>query len=123
MEPSRIRREKKTVSIMIGMYCRDQHDGQGEHGADGLCSECAELHDYAMQRIDKCPFCLVKPTCANCPVHCYKKDMRARVKDCMRYAGPRMLRRHPYLAIMHLIDGRRSVELPARPNRESRKTG
>jgi len=24
----------------------------------------------------------------------------------MRYAGPRMLRRHPILAIMHILDGR-----------------
>ena len=115
METRRIRREKKTVSIMIEMYCRDQHDS----AARELCDECRELHEYAMQRIDKCPFCLAKPTCANCPVHCYKKDMRASVKEVMRYAGPRMLRRHPYLAVMHLIDGRRSVELPVRSGRAS----
>jgi hypothetical protein len=30
----------------------------------------------------------------------------------MRYAGPRMMARHPYLALMHLIDGRRKVKHP-----------
>lgn len=70
-----------------------------------------------MQRIDKCPFCLNKPTCANCPVHCYKKDMREAVREAMRYAGPRMLLRHPILAILHQIDGRRVVELPARKSK------
>ncbi|MHC5028038.1 MAG: nitrous oxide-stimulated promoter family protein [Planctomycetota bacterium] len=111
METRRIRREKKTVSIMIGMYCRDRHAGRPEAG---LCDECRTLHDYAMQRIDKCPFCHRKPTCANCPIHCYKKDMRERVRDVMAYAGPRMVRRHPILATMHVLDGLRAVERPAR---------
>ncbi|MCP3904864.1 MAG: nitrous oxide-stimulated promoter family protein [Planctomycetes bacterium] len=111
MESRRIRREKKTVTVMIDMYCRDQHNGRVE---PGLCDECRELHDYAMQRIDKCPFCLAKPTCANCPVHCYKKDLRARVREAMAYAGPRMMRRHPILAMMHIMDGFRTVEAPAR---------
>ena len=34
--------------------------------------------------------------------------MRERVKEVMRYAGPRMIVRHPVLAVFHLIDGRRS---------------
>jgi hypothetical protein len=114
MEPRRIRRERRTVSIMIAMYCRDQHDGRA---GNGLCDECRGLHEYAMERIDKCPFCLAKPTCANCPIHCYKKDMRAEVKKVMAYAGPRMMRRHPILAILHLLDGRRTVELPVRKPR------
>ena len=75
----RIRREKKTISIMIGMYCRDRHDGRN----GDLCERCASLHDYAMQRIDKCPYCLAKPTCLNCPIHCYKPNMRERVRKVM----------------------------------------
>jgi len=111
MESRRIGREKKTVSIMIEMYCRDRHDGRAE---SGLCERCRQLHDYAMQRIEKCPLCLTKPTCANCPVHCYKKDMRERIRTIMRYAGPRMIRRHPILAVLHVLDGRRTVERPVR---------
>lgn len=106
----RIRRERRTVALMIQMFCHDRHGTK----RGTLCEDCQHLHDYAMQRIDKCPFCLNKPTCANCPVHCYKKDMRAAVKETMRYAGPRMLLRHPILAILHQIDGRRVVELPTK---------
>lgn len=100
---------------MIEMYCRDRHNGE----RDALCKDCAALHTYAMQRIDKCPFCLSKPTCANCPIHCYKKDMREEVKTVMRYAGPRMLFRHPVLAVLHKLDGRRKVELPKRASRSA----
>lgn len=112
-ENRRIRREKRTISIMIGMYCRAHHDPAG----GGLCAQCDALHAYAMQRIDKCPYCLAKPTCANCPIHCYKPDRREEVRRVMRYAGPRMLKRHPVLAILHTIDGFRTVETPTRPPR------
>jgi hypothetical protein len=37
------------------------------------------------------------------------------MREVMRYAGPRMLWRHPLLAVAHLIDGRR----PARPQPNS----
>jgi hypothetical protein len=33
--------------------------------------------------------------------------MRERVRAVMRYAGPRMLLRHPILAVLHLLDGMR----------------
>jgi len=32
--------------------------------------------------------------------------MRDRVRVVMRYSGPRMLSRHPLLAVGHLVDGR-----------------
>ncbi len=62
---------------------------------------------YALTRLDKCPLKSDKPTCAKCPVHCYKPEMRNRIKDVMRFSGPRMLSRHPVLAVLHLLDSRR----------------
>lgn len=59
-----------------------------------------------------------KPTCANCPIHCYKRDMRGAIREVMRYAGPVMLLRHPVLAIAHLVDGRRPA--PEWPRRKPR---
>jgi len=38
-------------------------------------------------------------------VHCYKAEMRDKIQTVMRYAGPRMMKHHPILAIFHLIDG------------------
>jgi hypothetical protein len=71
--------------------------------------------DYATRRIDRCIFGEAKPTCARCTVHCYNATMRERVRSVMRYAGPRMLWRHPILAIAHMLDGRREApELPGR---------
>jgi hypothetical protein len=45
--------------------------------------------------------------------------MRERVRGVMRYAGPRMIRRHPVLAVLHVLDGFRSAELPKREGRGS----
>jgi hypothetical protein len=98
----RIRRELKTVRVMIELYCRDHHGGGTE-----LCEECRTVWDYANQRVDRCPFRAAKPTCLNCTVHCFQPAMRERIRVVMRYAGPRMLWRHPVLALFHTLDGRR----------------
>jgi hypothetical protein len=98
-ESRRIRREKTTVEAMIRIYCRDHHQSSPEDEP-----QCRELLEYAFCRLDRCPFGSEKPTCADCPIHCYRKDMKQRIHEMMRYAGPRMIWRHPYLAVMHLID-------------------
>jgi hypothetical protein len=98
---SRIEREIKTVSVMIQDYCRAHHAGNEK------CLECSELLDYAIERLRRCPFQEGKTTYANCPVHCYKPGMREKIRTVMRYAGPRMIYRHPILALFHVIDGRR----------------
>ncbi len=111
----RIIRENKTVQAMIHIYCR------GQHGAgDELCPECSELLDYTRERLARCPFQEGKTTCANCAIHCYKHDMRERIRVVMRYAGPRMLYRHPILALLHLLDGLRKE--PVRPERATVRT-
>ena len=105
----RIAREGKTVATMIGLYCHDQHDA-----GYGLCEQCQELQDYALQRLQGCPFQEGKTTCAKCPVHCYKPEMREHIRSVMRYAGPRMLYTHPIMALQHVADGRRKA--PIRPD-------
>ena len=94
-------REFRTIAAMLQLYCR------AHHGSTAFCPACADLHDYARRRLEHCVFGEAKPTCANCPVHCYSAGMRERVRQVMRWAGPRMLWRHPVLAVWHLIDGRR----------------
>jgi len=104
----RMVRESRTIEAMIDIYCRGQHRTQ-----DGPCPECGELLNYARSRLDKCPYQEGKTTCANCPIHCYRPAMREAVRVVMRYAGPRMLFRHPILSLCHLIDGLR--KRPIRP--------
>ncbi len=92
-------KEYKTIEAMIVLYCRKRHAmPKGE-----LCFSCRELLTYAQSRLDKCPFAKDKPTCAKCPVHCYKPERRKQIQQVMRYAGPRMMRSHPLLAIRHLV--------------------
>ena len=109
----RMRREFNTLAAMLRIYCRDHHSAvaSDEHG---LCPECSELLAYARKRLAGCPFGVDKPTCANCQIHCYGPRQREAVRTVMRHAGPRMLLRHPVLALAHLlVDGRRPA--PPKP--------
>ena len=98
---ARVERERKTIEAMISMYCREHHARE----AGPLCASCEALRAYAGERLDRCVFKLEKPTCVKCPVHCYRSEMREAVRVVMRWAGPRMLREHPVLAIRHIVDG------------------
>ena len=103
-------RELKTIQVMITMYCSSHH-----HGSDPLCADCTALFHYAQRRLQRCVFGDAKPSCAKCVVHCYNKDMRERIRVVMRWAGPRMLLRHPVLGVLHLLADRRPVPmLPAK---------
>jgi hypothetical protein len=101
MVPER-ERERATIELMIGVFCRDHHTP-----AAGLCTECTALAAYASQRLEKCPFGEEKPTCAQCPIHCYKPACREQIREVMRYAGPRLMWRRPLRAIRHLLHDRR----------------
>ncbi len=92
-------REKRMVSQMIALYCRKKHHTRG-----GLCPQCAALDAYAKMRADKCPFMETKTFCSNCRIHCYKPDMRAKIREVMRFAGPRMILHHPVAAIRHVVE-------------------
>ena len=105
----RLARELKTIRAMLRIACHDRHGTSG-----GLCAECRTLADYAAKRLALCPYGADKPTCVNCKIHCYGPRQREQVRDMMRYAGPRMMLRHPVLAVMHVVDGRRPA--PPRPN-------
>ncbi|MGC8828622.1 MAG: nitrous oxide-stimulated promoter family protein [Verrucomicrobiia bacterium] len=109
---ARLNREFKTIRLMIERYCRDLHKT-----SDGvLCEECAQLLDYAKARLLKCPFQGDKPTCAKCPIHCYSPEKRMKIKEVMRYAGPKLLWTNPILTVLHLLDERREPPpIPKKP--------
>src|SRR5258708_7950934 len=100
------------MTKMIRVFCRGRHKK-----GDSLCAECQELLDYAFLRLEKCPFGERKTTCAKCPIHCYQPQRREQVKNVMRYAGPRMLLRHPIFTIRHLDA---LVETPEKPSRRAK---
>lgn len=96
MKHIRIEQEKKTVEQMIRLYCRKKE------GNKTLCPSCREILEYAHARLSRCPFGEKKATCRLCTVHCYKPEMRQRMKAVMGWAGPRMILYHPKAAILHL---------------------
>lgn len=108
-------REFHTMSKMVDIYCAAHHESENMP-----CAECASFLDYAEVRLDKCPYGEDKPTCANCPIHCYKPERREQARKIMRYAGPRMLLRHPLLTIAHKLDGLRRARHPRELTREER---
>lgn len=67
--------EKRVVSEMIALYCHKHHGAK-----HGLCDDCAALEEYARSRSDHCPFMETKTFCANCRVHCYKSEMREKIR-------------------------------------------
>jgi hypothetical protein len=95
---NKIEREKKTIELMIRIYCKKKHKSKE------LCEECKELLEYAHKRLSFCKFGEEKTTCGKCPIHCYKPDMREKIRAIMRWAGPRMIIYDPIAAIRHILN-------------------
>lgn len=100
-------REKRTISQMVSIYCAGNHADRDRcervDCGEPVCAECKELDEYACLRMQRCFRMGEKVSCEVCPYHCYAPAMREKVRQVMRYAGPRMLFKHPVSAIRHLI--------------------
>ena len=103
------------VEEMIRLYCRKNH-AEYDRRTGRMCPACRELSGYAALRSEKCPFMENKTFCANCKVHCYKPEMREKIRAVMRWAGPRMLPVHPVLSIRH-------AAVTLRSKHEAKKAG
>lgn len=95
---TKIEREKRVVSHMIELYCK--HNLK----LSTITEEYKALEAYAHKRLDGCKFGEEKPACKRCPIHCYKPEMREKIRAVMRWAGPRMLIYDPIAAIRHLLN-------------------
>ena len=96
---SRIQKEKDTIKLMIGIYCKKKHKHK-----DGLCDECQQLLDYSNKRLEFCKFGEEKSFCSKCEIHCYKKDMKVKIKEVMRFSGPRLIIYSPLQFIKHIFE-------------------
>ena len=112
----RLKREHQTLEHMVDIYCADHHQPVGEKH----CDACEQLLRYSAVRLQKCPYGQEKPTCNHCPIHCYKREPREQVQAVMRYAGPRMPLRHPWIALTHVFDKLRRVKHPMELRRRSK---
>lgn len=89
--------EKSLVFLMIKIFCKSNHKN------NILCKECIELYNYASMQINRCRFIETKTFCSACPSHCYKKDMREKIREVMIFSGKRMIFYRPILALKHLF--------------------
>jgi hypothetical protein len=119
LDQGRLKREWRTLQAMVAIYC-DGH-AHDRTATTGLCTDCAGFLDYAARRLEKCPYGPAKPTCAKCPIHCYKPAPRELARQVMRYSGPRMVLRHPWLSLTHVADKARGVEHPMTVRRRQRR--
>ena len=94
---TRIEQEKVTVRHMIELWCRKRH------GKETLCEECSGLLKYAITRLENCRFGNAKTKCHKCPIHCYKPEMREKIRRVMKYSGPRMIFHHPAEAFKYIL--------------------
>ncbi len=99
------KKEEYIVTEMIRLYCRKKHTGTKE-----LCPECKALAEYAAERSRHCPNMANKTFCSSCTTHCYKSDMREKIRSVMRFSGPRIILHHPILAVWHLICSKRKTK-------------
>lgn len=115
LETPQLKREYETMQRMVEIYCAGHHPTTA-----GPCEDCCVFLDYAERRLEKCPYGEGKPVCAKCPIHCYKRPQREQARAIMRYAGPRMVWRHPWLSLTHMLDKLRRVDHPMVARRRER---
>ena len=82
---------------MISFYCKKKE------GNKELCPSCKELLQYSLVRLEHCKCVNKKPSCKTCKVHCYHPEMKEKMRNVMRYVGPRMFLFSPMLAFKHFF--------------------
>ena len=90
--------EMATIKKMLEIYCRAHHGNNLS-----LCEECEALFDYARARVERCPHMETKTFCSACQTHCYAPKMREKIREAMRYSGPRMMLHAPVMALRHMF--------------------
>lgn len=94
---NRLEKEKVIFEKMILIYCKNNHK------ENHPCSQCIDIINYGKNKINNCPFDNSKPFCSKCSIHCYEKNVQKKVKEIMRYSGPRIIFYHPITSLKHLI--------------------
>ena len=94
-----VERDTRILARFVEVYCRTKHSGAEKtvHELDpetriALCADCRELLSYSIRRRELCPQD-PKPSCKDCKIHCYRPEMRARIREVMRHSGMYMIKR------------------------------
>lgn len=79
----RIRTDAKILRQFVKIYCKKHHQGQD---VEGYCADCGKILEYALKRDQTCRL-EPKPKCKDCKIHCYKPEMRQKIKEIMKFSG------------------------------------
>ena len=112
----RLDREYRTMHCMVQIYCADHHATAG--GA--LCGECGEFLGLRAAPAREVPVRRRKAGLRQVPDPLLQAAQREQARSIMRYAGPRMVLRHPWLSLTHMLDKLRRVEHPMDARRRER---
>ena len=94
-------KDLKLVFNFVRIYCGSRHGDQVKTNIQVenitvketlLCDECAKVACHSLAKRRNCPLEL-KPSCKKCPVHCYGRDYRARIREIMAFSGRLMILR------------------------------
>ncbi|MFH0850665.1 MAG: nitrous oxide-stimulated promoter family protein [Candidatus Bathyarchaeota archaeon] len=104
-----IEKDSRVLAKFIEVYCRTKHRDADKtvHEYDpvirpALCPDCHELLSYSIRRRELCPQD-PKPTCKNCEIHCYRPEMRTRIRGVMRHSGMHMILRGRVDWVLHYL--------------------
>lgn len=106
-------KDLRLLARFIDCWCREQHAKSERRALENdfilpdlarhsyrLCPECRELLTYAIARRCACPLD-PKPTCKDCPIHCYKAERRAEIRNIMRFSGRYLILRGRFDLLWH----------------------
>lgn len=111
-----LRRDLRTLSRFIEVYCKHNHPGvlkrdahlkhhdvAGVSGHDvRLCPSCTKLLTHAFTKRSACPM-NPKPACKHCPNHCYHPEYREKIREVMRFSGMKILLTGRLDYLLHLL--------------------
>jgi len=95
----RIKKDSKILRKFVYVYCKNNHLDRAKN-SDGYCDECYEVLNYALKRDEKCPLD-PKPKCKDCKIHCYKPEMRQKIKEIMKFSGIYFIKRGRFDWVFH----------------------
>ena len=87
--------EYEIVCEMIDLYHR-----KNDKFSDG---DISDLKAYVKSKLSSCPHGSNKPFCSYCKIHCYEPVRREKIREVMRFSGPRFIFYRPGKSIKHLL--------------------
>ena len=123
--------EKKVFLLMAAIYYEDMVGGSKksiskykfEEGIDEFINKNPKLWKYkindtyyelimkAFSHTDRCPHSFFKTFCHQCPTTCYKLTDLERIEPIMKYAGRKIMIKHPIMGLKFVINLIRSKNL------------